>query len=157
LGSHTYGSLTYTPAAYGSTSTSNNSIKNHFGLNSVAYPYAGGSWDDYIDYVQTDSYVNSAGYRCKYGYMTWVNYLLAKQPGNSAPPPLDTVSEQPVTALKDAVDVFLDYLSGHSTQDRVSLSIYTYSDGTAILESALTSTYSTISTICRQRQAGHYI
>ena len=33
-------------------------------------------------------------------------------------PVLVNVSEQPVTALKDAVDVFLSYLQAHSTDDR---------------------------------------
>ena len=49
---------------------------------------------------------------------------------------------------------FLDY---NSAADRVSLSIYTYSDGTAILEQALTHDYSQVATKCRGRQAGHYI
>ena len=157
LGSPTFGSLTYTPVAYGSTSTSNSSIKSRFGLSSVPYPYPRGSWDEYIDYVQADSYVNSAGYRCKYGYLTWVNYLLSSRYSNADTPALKNCSEQPVTAVKDAVDVFLSYLTTNNTNDRVSLSIYTYSDGTAVLEQGLTHTYSTIATICRARQAGHYI
>jgi Mg-chelatase subunit ChlD len=62
-----------------------------------------------------------------------------------------------VTALKDAVDAFLNYLDENSTDDRVSLSIYTYSDGTAKLEHALTKSYSTVSNTVRTRQAGHYL
>jgi Flp pilus assembly protein TadG len=157
LGSPTFGTMTYVPVAYGTTSTSNSTIKANFGLTNVPYPYPGGSWDEYIDYVQSDSYVNSAGYRCKYGYRTWVNYLLSTRYSNADTPKLKDCSEQPVTAVKDAVDVFLSYLSTNNTNDRVSLSIYTYSDGTAVLEQSLTHTYSTISTICRARQAGHYI
>jgi Flp pilus assembly protein TadG len=156
LGSPTYGKLTFAPVAYGTTSTSATNVKSQFGLTNVAYPYPGGSWDEFINYVQSDSYVNSAGYRCKYGYLTWLNYVLAKRCGASDSPGLDQVSEQPVTALKDAVDVFLSYISAHCTDDRVSLSLYTYSDGTAKLEQALTTNYSSISKICRKRQAGHY-
>ncbi len=157
LGSPTYGTLTYTPVAYGNGSTSNSTIKANFGLTSVPYPYPGGSWDEYIDFVQSDNYVNSAGYRYKYGYLTWVNYLTTSRYGNSNTPALKNCSEQPVTALKDAVDVFLEFLNYNSTDDRVSLSIYTYSDGTAILEQALTHDYSVIASKCRSRQAGHYI
>ena len=157
LGSPTYGSLTYTPVLYGTTSSTNTTIKSHFGLTSLAYPYPGGSWDEYIDYVQTDSYVNSAGYRCKYGYLTWVNYLVAKRYTNSDTPALKNCSEQPVTALKDAVDSFLAFLGTNSANDRVAVSVYTYSDNTAKLEQGLTHTYTAISTICRGRQAGHYI
>lgn len=157
LGSPTYGTLTYTPVAYGNGSTANSSIKTNFGLTSVAYPYPGGSWDEYIDFVQADSYVNAAGYRYKYGYLTWVNYLTSSRYGNANTPALKNCSEQPVTALKDAVDVFLQFLNYNSTDDRVSLSIYTYSDGTAILEQALTHDYAVIASTCRNRQAGHYI
>ncbi|MFN0020951.1 MAG: pilus assembly protein TadG-related protein [Pirellulaceae bacterium] len=157
LGSPAFGSLTYTPVAYGNTSTSNSSVKSRFGLTSVAYPYPGGSWDEYIDYVQSDSYVRSAGYRCKYGYLTWVNYLQAIRGSSANTPPLKNCSEQPVTALKDAVDSFLTFLGANSASDRVAVSIYTYSDGTAKLEQGLTHTYSTISSICRARQAGHYV
>lgn len=156
LGSPVYGSLTFTPAAYGSKNTSNSSVKNHFGLNSVAYPFPSGSWDGFIDYVQTNGDINSAGYRAKYGYMTFLQYLFDNESSYSDTPVLWQTSQQPVTALKDAVDVFLSYLTAHSTDDQVSLSIYTASDGTAKLEQSLTKVYSTISTICRQRQAGHY-
>ncbi|MCE9605791.1 MAG: VWA domain-containing protein [Planctomycetia bacterium] len=157
LGSPTFGTLTMTPVAYGTSSTSNTTVIKNFKLDKVAYPYPGGSWSEYVDYVQTDSYVNSAGYRNKYGYLTWVNYLLYAQCGNADTPALKNCSVQPVTALKDAVDVFLSFLSENSTDDRVALAIYTYSDSTAILEQGLTKVYSTISSICRGRQAGHYI
>ena len=158
MGSPKFGTkLTFAPVKYGTTSTSTSNVKKNFGLDKVSYPYPGGSWDDYINYVQDDSYVNSAGYRCKYGYLTWVNYLLAKQCGASDTPGLWKVCEQPVTALKDAVDVFLSYLQSNSTDDRVSFSLYTYSDDTAKLESPLTKVYSAISTLVRQRQAGHYV
>ena len=156
LGSPTFGTLTMTPVAYGTSSTKNSSVLNKFKLNTVAYPYPGGSWNEYIDYVQTDSYVNAAGYRNKYGYLTWVNYLLNKRCGNADTPSLKNCSVQPVTALKNAVDVFISFLSENSTDDRLALSIYTYSDQTAILESPLTKTYSTISNIVHGRQAGHY-
>ena len=89
--------------------------------------------------------------------MTWLSYILEKRCGASDTPGLDNVSEQPVTALKDAVDAFLAYLTDHSTDDRVSVSIYTYSDNTAKLEQSLTKTYTLISNITRNRQAGHYV
>lgn len=157
LGSPTYGSMQFDPVNYGNSSSSNSKVLKHFGLDKVAYPYPGGSWSEYVDYVQTDGYVAAAGYQNCYGYMTWINYMLAYQNTHADTPPLYGVSEQPVTALKDAVDVFLSYLTANSTDDRVSLSIYTYSDSTAILEQSLTKTYSSISSICRNRQAGHYI
>lgn len=157
LGSPTYGTLTYTPVKYGSSSTSNSDVLKNFKLDKVAWPNPSGSWDNYVDYVQTDSYVKAAGYQNCYGYMTWVNYLQAKQSGNSRTPALKNVSEQPLTCLKDAVDAFLAYLTAHATDDQVSLSIYSYSDNTAVLEQGLTKNYSLVSNITRARQAGHYV
>jgi len=157
LGSPKYGTLAFKPVKYGSSSTSNTTVIKQFQLDKVPYPFPSGSWSDYVDYVQTDDIVASAGYQNAYGYMTWVNYTLARRPESASSPGLWRVSEQPITALKDAVDVFLSYLTAHSTDDRVSLSIYTHSDRTAILESALTKKYSTVADLVRGRQAGHYI
>lgn len=157
LGSPVYGTLTFAPVLYGTSSTKNSSVLSKFKLDKIAYPYPGGSWTEYVDYVQTDNDIQAAGYQNKYGYLTWLNYILEKHCGAYDTPGLDNVSEQPVTALKDAVDVFLSYLTSHSTDDRVSVSIYTYSDGTAILEQSLTKTYTLISNVTRNRQAGHYL
>ncbi len=157
LGSPVYGSMTFQPVTYGNSSSSTSSVMKKFGLDKVAYPYPGGSWSEYVDYVQADNDINAAGYRNKYGYMTWLSYILEYHCGAYDTPGLDNVSEQPVTALKDAVDVFLSYLTAHSTDDQVSVSIYTYSDGTAKLEQTLTKTYTLISNVTRNRQAGHYI
>jgi len=156
IGSPVFGSLTFTPSAYGGSSTTTTSIKSHFGLTNVTYPYPDGSWNEYISYVKTDSYVNAAGYRYKYGYMTWLNYVMAKEGSAADAPGFHVARQQPVTALKDAVDVFLSYLQAHSTDDQVSVSVYTASDGTGKLENTLTKVYSTISGIVRNRQAGHY-
>ena len=157
LGSPICGTLTWLPVQYGNTKTSVNNVKKFFLLNKTPYPFPGGSWNEYIDYVQTDSDIKAAGYQCKYVYLTWINYLLSEQPGADETPGLHAVNEQPVTALKDAVDVFLSYLQSNSTNDRVALSLYTYSDNKAVLEQGLTTNYATISSICRARQAGHYV
>jgi Flp pilus assembly protein TadG len=156
LGSPTYGTLKFQPETYGNSSTSSSSIKSRFGLTSVPYPYPGGSWDEYFLYVKYDPSIKNAGYQYAYGYMTWINYLQAIRGSHDDTPDLWKTSEQPVTALKDAVDVFLDYLEVNSTDDRVALSLYTYSDQKAILEEELTSEYDLVAKACRERQAGHY-
>ena len=157
LGKPKYGSLTFKPVAYGNSSTSASNVKKNFGLDKVPYPYPGGSWDEYIYVVQNDPAIKSAGYQNSYGYMTWLNYVLAYRNGSKDSPGLWKVSEQPVTALKDSVDVFLGYLGSKSTDDQVSLTIYSGPDQTAILEKQLTRGYGSISAIVRQRQAGHYV
>jgi hypothetical protein len=153
----TYGSLPSTAASYGTSSTSNSSIRSHFGLNSVTYPFPSGSWDDYIDYVQNDYTLYGAGYRNYYGGITFMHYLLARHDGYNETPVLWKTSEQPLTALKDAVDEFLAYLTNNSTDDRVGFALYTAADGTSILEQSLTKTYTAVSSKVRGRQAGHYI
>lgn len=157
LGSPTYGTLKWNPVAYGNTKTSNNEIKNKFGLNNVPWPLPRGSWDGYFNYVKKDQFVNAAGYRCKYGMKTMVNYILSDLYSYADCPLLWKTSEQPVTAVKDSVDVFLSFLEEHSTDDRVALSIFSYTDNTAILEKKLTGDYSQISEIVKARQAGHYV
>jgi Flp pilus assembly protein TadG len=157
LGSPTFGNMTYTPVAWGDSYSSNAAIKAQFGLNKVAYPLPGGSWDEYIDYVQSDWDIQAAGYRNRYGYLTLLHYVLARRGSYADAPILYTTSEQPLTSVKDAVDVFLSYLGSHSKNDRVSLAIYSYSDNTAVLEQGLTTNFSSVSTRCRSRQAGHYV
>ena len=75
---------------------------------------------------------------------------------NSQTPDLWKTSEQPITALKEAVTVFLSYLQESNVDDRLALSVYTSADGTATLETGLTNDFSLVERISRQRQAGHY-
>lgn len=131
-------------------------LKNKLGISSVDYPFPQGSWEDWFSYVQNDSYVSNAGFYKRYGRYTFVNYLLAKQPAADETPLLWKTSEQPITAVKDAVQVFLAYLQEADTSDQVGLAVYTAADGTAMLESSLTADYAAIETISRQRQAAHY-
>ncbi len=132
-------------------------IKTALGLNG-AYPYPGGSWDDYISQVQSSSgQIKDAGYRDMYGYMTWINYLQYFQYGYDDTPDLWKTSEQPVGVLKDSVDVFVDYIKSVEANDKIGLSIYTHTNSAgAILEHALSTNLDQIKTTTRQRQAGHY-
>ncbi len=154
LGSPTFGKMQWTPQYISSRTVS--TVKSTLGLTSVPYPYPGGSWDEYIQYVMNDSYIYQAGYRKKYGYLTWVNYLQAKRYLYSNTPDLWKVPEQPITALKDAVDVLAAYLEENSPEDRLGLAIYTSSNSTAVLESQLTEDFQSVAQIVRHRQAGHY-
>ena len=82
-----------------------------------------------------------------YGYMTWLNYLQASRYTHQQTPALANTHEQPVSALKDSVTNFMAYITAAAEDDRIGLSIYTYTDSTAVLESPLTATYSSLSTI----------
>ncbi len=154
LGSPSFGNMRWTPQYI--SSTDNRTILRTLGLDNVPYPYPSGSWYDYFNYVKGDSDVNNAGYRKKYGYLTLVNYWLERRPKANQTPDLWKTSQQPITAVKDAVTVFLAYLQTGSSDDQVGLSVYTADDGTAILEQGLTNNFARIETISRRRQAGHY-
>lgn len=152
LGSPTFGTMQWDQSLSSSWSTSQ--VKNYLNLTYVSYPYPGGSWNDYISYVKNN--VQPSSYRHHYGYKTWINYLLSTRESYSETPDLWKVSEQPITALKNSVTIFLAYLQEVDTDDRLGLSVYTASDGTAILEHGLTRDFDAVETTSRQRQAGHY-
>lgn len=131
-------------------------IKKAFGLDQVPYPYPSGSWESYIDYVKSGTFVKNAGYRKMYGYLTLINYWLERKPKASETPDLWKVSEQPVAQLKEAVGTFFSYLQEVNTDDHVALVIYNSPDQTAVTEHQLTRDFVTIQTTIQRRQAGHY-
>lgn len=133
-----------------------NTIKQAFGLDAVPYPYPSGSWDSYINYVKTSGYVNNAAYRKMYGHVTLINYWLEQKPTHSQTPDLWKVSAQPVTAVKDAVGVFMTYVQEMDTEDRVALVLYNSPSQTALVEHGLTEDFQLVETTTGQRQAGHY-
>lgn len=139
------------------SSTINTTIKRALGLSNVPYPYPSGSWDAYINNCKSSSGLNrNAGYRYQFGYKNLINYWLDQEPQYNQTPDLWKTSAQPVTALKAATDVFMDYIREVPTGDRVGLAIYDAADGNAILESPLTEDFDAVVDIVRHRQAGHY-
>ncbi|MCA9188848.1 MAG: VWA domain-containing protein [Pirellulaceae bacterium] len=154
LGAPVFGNMQFAPVQINSTNS--NIIAQQLGLTNVPYPYPGGSWPSYFQYVQTSAAIRNAGYRNKYGYLTWVNYLLERQPQFSQTPDLYLTSEQPITAVKDALAVFTALIRDGGTDDRIGLAIYTSADGTGKLEVPLTQDFDLVEQTSRQRQAGHY-
>jgi len=162
LGSPTYGNMTFEPqyVSYSDTDW----VKWALGLLRYEngrwveepYPYPSGSWDNYISYVKSSSYIYHAGYRRKYGYLTLINYWLEQKPTHAQTPDLWKVSAQPVTAVKNAVDVFMDYIREVDTDDKVGLVVYNSPSQNALVEHHLTDDFDVIEATVQQRQAGHY-
>lgn len=135
----------------------NTTLKKALGLSSVAYPYASGSWDSYIDWCESSSNQNkNAGYRYKFGYMNLIVYWLESKPAYSQTADLWKVRAEPMAALKSSVDVFMDFIQAVEAQDRVALSVYNATDGEGKLEHALTDDLDLIKYTVTHRQAGHY-
>ena len=143
---------------------SNSDIRRGLGLDNVAYPYASGDWDDFIDYCRShspsmpwyDYNVHAAGYRRQFGMMLLINFWNRYKPLGSETEDLWKVSAQPVTAVKDSVDVFIDFIQAVPTNDRVGLAIYNSYSGDSILERGLTDDFDDIVDTVQHRQAGHY-
>ncbi|TWT33273.1 von Willebrand factor type A domain protein [Blastopirellula retiformator] len=131
-------------------------IRNALGLNNVAYPYPQGSWNDYINYCLGAGQNNNAGYRYRFGYFNWINYLLERRYSYNATPDLWKVSAQPVTAVKNSVDLFIHFMQEGDGRDRIGLAVYNAPNGDGLLESTLTENLPFIMAQSRQRQAGHY-
>ncbi|MBX7168371.1 MAG: TadE/TadG family protein [Pirellulales bacterium] len=154
MGSPHYGSMQWTPVSISSTNVT--TVKTQLGIKNLAYPFPGGSWDDYVNYVMTSSVLNSVGYKKKYGYMTWINYLLEQRPKYSETPALVNVSAQPIAQLKAAVHLFADYLEELDSDDRLGFAIYNSTNGTGQLEKSLTADFQSVANTVQGRQAGHY-
>jgi Flp pilus assembly protein TadG len=136
LGANTYGNMGFETRYI---STDNDSyVKYYLGLYGVPYPYPSGSWNDYINYVQSNSQLRNNGYRKEYGGLTFMNYLLERRRGHDQTPDLWMASAQPITAVKDSVDIFLDFIDDVATEDQVGLAVYTSSNGHGKLEHGLT-------------------
>jgi hypothetical protein len=132
-------------------------IKTALGLNGT-YPYAGGSWTEYIQEVQSSNgTIANAGYRDKYGYLTWLDYLQEVREYSYDTADLWKTSEQPVGAMKDASGYFVDFLVNMSGQDQMGLAIYTHTNSVgAIKEHGLSTNLTQVKDTLRHRQAGHY-
>ncbi len=154
LGSPVYGNLQWDPLYIESTEV--DQVLLELGLADVPYPYPGGSWSEYVQYVIDDSAVSSAGYAKKYSYVTLIQYWLAKRPLGSETPDLWKASAQPVTAVKDSVSLLLAYIQEVQSDDQVGLAVYTHPTDGAKLETGLTRNMLLVEQTSRQRQAGHY-
>jgi len=177
LGSHTYGNKQFPSKDYFTTSTNYNTILNTLGLNNVPYPYQSGSWSEYFQVVQasrsanpsnpqfgwqtewinTDAATWNSQYRYHYNYLTLMYYLQDVQYQANETPDLWKTREQPITAVKDAVTLFLAYMDELRTNDRLGLVSYTYTNGGGHLEQQLTDNYTLIESGSRHMQAGHYM
>lgn len=110
---------------------------------------------DYFDYVRENV---SYDYRNYYGYLTWMDYLqYCQREYHIYGVPLYETPQQPVTAVKDAVDIFVEYFEQVPTDDRVALVSYTYIDEAGgYLEQSLTGDFNLIEARSRCLHAGYY-
>ena len=133
-------------------------LKKGLGLTSVTYPYASGSWDEFITWAisSTEQNHTSGGYRYKFGYMNWIVWMLEDKSAYSQTADLWKVRAEPMAALKSSVEVFMDFIQAVDTQDQVGLAVYNATNGQGKLELELTADYEPIAANVSTKQAGHY-
>jgi|GEM_PF-3488146 Mg-chelatase subunit ChlD len=110
---------------------SNSAFKRALGVDSVGYPYAherdtegryvGDPWTQYINYVRYDRVMRDSGFRNRFGMLTLVHFWNHVKASPSETPDLANTRQQPMGALKDAVNSLLNYIVDVEADDRVGL------------------------------------
>ncbi|NLX14004.1 MAG: VWA domain-containing protein [Phycisphaerales bacterium] len=100
----------------------------------VEWPYNGGSWNDYINYVKANTMVSlsNGNFRYRYGLKTLVNYMLDKYPEQVNTPELADCPVQPMEAVKEAAAELITIVRSLDSSDQIGLAAYgTYGYGPA--------------------------
>lgn len=155
----------------------NTTIKRGLGLTGVAYPYASGSWDNFIamcressssatPYYQAE--VGSKGYRRKFGAMLMIQYLLRFEPSFAETKDLWKTRHYPFHSVKSGEQLFCDFLESLEFGDEVGLVSYDLSHrietklsgaGMPTIDISgdpITNDYEAIRQIIGHKQAAHY-
>jgi hypothetical protein len=140
----------------GGPGNGNDTIDDNELWQNVSYPFSSGSWTDYVNYVYSSSTrmaQTDPQLRYRYGIKTAVNYLLEKRPKYSQTEYLFDTPEQPLQAVKDAVQAMTDVIVGLESLDHVSLEVFAT---TANHELDLSDDLQSLPDHLNEMQAGHY-
>jgi len=140
-------------------------VKDFFDLNG-AWPWDSGSWSDFVDYCRTNSQIDDAGYKRKYGGKCLVNYLLTQKPRFDQCEDLWQTPHYPFHSLKQGAQLFAQFLDDLSFGDEMGLVSYATAakheqtldyDGYAIDLTAdpVCDEFADFKTIIGHKQAGH--
>ncbi len=146
---------------------SNANVKKQFGLDQIPYPYPSGNWDQFIDYVRSDSDINRGGFREMYGGLTFAHFLLEQKNRHWQTPDLAKTPHYPFHAIREGNRLFNEFLDILSFGDHVGLVSYDTQrrvedtlneDGYAINISSqpIGEYYDIMKTILNHKQAGNY-
>lgn len=114
-------------------------------------------WRRYIDYMR-DGRASSRGewhdFRYRFGLKTFVDFILEQRYGHDMTPGLACTPQQPLRAVKDAVQAMSDYIQALDSPDQVGLTIFATTAPPP--EVYLTDQFQAIPQRLYQMQAGHY-
>jgi hypothetical protein len=102
----------------------NANVKAYFQLSGVNYPFPSGNWDDYINYVRNSANIQRGGHREMYGGISFMHYVLERQPANAQTPALAKTSHYPFHAVRKGNELFVDFLDNLGFGDHVGLVSY---------------------------------
>lgn len=112
-------------ACYPGTPSNGDDVVNDNELIWIAYPpyRVNWTWYDFIDYVQGSSISNTT-FRYRYGLKTYVDFLLQAKRQYSQTNILWATPQQPLRAVKDAVQALVDVVTALDSQDHLSLEVF---------------------------------
>jgi hypothetical protein len=143
-------------------------IKACFGLNSVSYPFASGSWDDYIDFVQDDEGLEYYNKLHLYGGTTFLSYLMRHKSSFNECNQLWKTRHYPFHAIKQGHQLLCDYLIELGFNDHLGMVSYDSSHRweTELSESGMPSVdissqpisndFTALNNLMKYKQASHY-
>ena len=108
------------------------------------------NWKTYIDWVQSHY---SSTFQRRYGLKTLCDFILDDQPEFASTNVLYNTPEEPLRAVKDAVQAMTDVIISQEGLDQLSLEIFATSGRH---ELNLTDQYQTVPDRLYSRQSGHY-
>lgn len=115
---------------------------------------SGWTWKDYIDYPQGSQYsTGSGGFKYRYGLKTFVDFLIDSKPTYAQTNKLWATPEQPLRAVKDAVQTLTNTIEALDSPDHMALETF---GTTAVHELNLTEDIQSIPTRLYQRQSAHF-
>ncbi len=134
---------------------------------------AGGDGDDYVETGELttdvpppsfalswnwDNYVNwqRSGFTYRYGLKTLVDYMLAQAPRATQSSQLWATPQQPLRAIKDALNEMALYILDQQSQDHMSLEVFCGQGSASRHEVDLTADLMQVPNTFYQRQSGHY-
>lgn len=147
-----------------------NTVQACFGLNSVSYPYAGGSWSEYISFVQSNGGLADYNHKDLYGGKTFVCYLMKSRPSYSSTKDLWKTRHYPFHAIKEGHMLLCDFLTQLGFDDQIGMVSYdqshrietTISDSNPetpdvnISTDPITNDFTSVKNLMKYKQAAHY-
>ncbi|MBI1346376.1 hypothetical protein GC163_08805 [bacterium] len=135
------------------------------------YPYDGGGWSEFFDYVTETSVLNNYGVMDKFGGQTFMCYLMRMRPSYADTEDLWKTRHYPFHAIKEGHQMLCDFLGELGFDDYLGMVSYdtdhrietTLSSGTNsafpnvnISSSPLTNDYDAVNKLMKYKQAAHY-